>query len=744
MSADLQARIDELSALLEHHNRLYYDEATPEISDAEYDQLFRELETLEKKHPELASPNSPTQRVGGAPLDAFSQIEHLQPMLSIDDLFSEGEVADFHARLVKNTGRSDIPLLIEPKIDGVACSLIYRNGQLSHAVTRGDGKRGDDITANVRTIRSIPLVLKRDQKIPTLFEVRGEIFMPAQGFAKLNEARDEEGLPTFANPRNATAGTLKLLDPKIVATRPLAFIAHGIGAFEAAASEHSELPADDLFAETRRESPAVPEKLADEEEFHELLDAFGLPRNLPNWKANSLDGVLSAIRELDEKRHDLPYGTDGAVIKVIDYATREQLGFTARAPRWAAAFKYTPEQAETTLRAITVQVGRTGVLTPVAELDPVLVSGSTVSRATLHNEEEIQRKDIREGDRVIIEKAGEIIPAVVKVLPEHRAADSRPFDFYAHVHGRCPSCHAPISKEEGFVAWRCNNFACPAQAVTKITHFAARKALDLDGLGESVAQKLVETGLVTTPLDLFQLNEEDLATLLLDPAKSADGLTISKERRFGEKRAQKLLAALARARRDQPLSRWLFAMGVPHIGESAAAEISRLHADFQALTNSEIIPALADLPEYEALSVSKRKKENHPLLAPLAISDSLGPVAAASLRDYLASEAGQNVIEKLAELGINPASDNFAPQANEADPTDAPLAGKTFVITGTLSAPRPEFKKLIESKGGKVTGSISKSTDYLLAGEKAGSKLSKAESLGIQILDEESLRALWT
>ncbi|MDA7518262.1 NAD-dependent DNA ligase LigA, partial [bacterium] len=573
-------RIAELRTELNRHNQLYYQDAQPEISDAEYDRLFRELEDLEKANPDLHDPNSPTQRVGGAPLDAFEQRAHLLPMLSIDDLFAEEEVGEFFKRLQKGLGLYEIPLTVEPKIDGVACSLVYRDGSLEYALTRGDGTRGDDISQNVRTIRNIPLNL---ENAPPLLEVRGEIFMPSDGFAKLNIQRDEDGLDTFANPRNATAGTLKSLDPKVVASRPLAFLAHGLGANEGA-------------------------DMQNEDDFRKLLENFQIPRNSPVWYVSTLEEVLIAVRELDVKRHDLGHGTDGAVIKVIDFDQRETLGFTSRAPRWAAAFKYPPEQKETLLKEITIQVGRTGVLTPVAELEPVFVSGTTVSRATLHNQEEIERKDVRIGDTVIVEKAGEIIPSVVSVVVAKRPANTPAYHLPEALNQQCPSCRGPIEKPDGFVAWRCVNFECPAQAVTSITHFAGRKALDLDGLGESVAIKLVESKLASSPLDLFSLGVEDLANLMLDPAKSSDGLTQSKERRFGEKRATTLINSLTKAREEMPLNRWLFAMGISQIGESAARELSRLHEKLSDLPESEIVSDLADLPDFEALSKSKRKK----------------------------------------------------------------------------------------------------------------------------------------
>ena len=700
-------RIAELRAELNRHNQLYYQDAQPEVSDAEYDRLFRELEDLEKANPELHDPNSPTHRVGGAPLDSFEQRTHLLPMLSIDDLFSEEEVAEFFKRLQKGLNLKEIALSVEPKIDGVACSLVYRDGSLDYALTRGDGNRGDDISQNVRTIRNIPLNLKN---APPLLEVRGEIFMPSEGFAKLNTQRDEAGLDTFANPRNATAGTLKSLDPKVVASRPLAFLAHGLGVNEGS-------------------------DMANEDDFRKLLDKFQIPRNSPIWYVRTLEETLTAIRELDDKRHNLGHGTDGAVLKLLNFEQREIVGFTSRAPRWASAFKYPPEQKETLLKDITIQVGRTGVLTPVAELEPVFVSGTTVSRATLHNQEEIERKDVRIGDTVIVEKAGEIIPSVVSVVVSKRPENTPPFHLPTALNRKCPSCDGPIEKPDGFVAWRCVNFECPAQAITSITHFAGRKALDLDGLGESVAIKLVETKLAASPLDLFSLSLDRLANLLLDPAKSSDGLTKSKERRFGEKRANTLIKSLVKAREEMPLSRWLFAMGISQIGESAARELSRLHKKLGDLPESEIVVDLSDLPDFSELSKSKRKKENHPRLKQYQIDDNLGPVAAQHLLTFFRSKAGKTVLAKLRELGIDPKSDNFAP--NPATTTkELRFTGKTFVITGTLSAPRQEFKELIEGNGGKVSGSISSKTNFLLSGEGGGSKRTKAESLGIPVIDE--------
>jgi len=720
-----ESRIRQLRTELEHHNRLYYLEAAPEISDAEYDKLYRELEELEAKHPEFADPNSPTQRVGGAPIEGFQQVRHLVPMLSIDDVFelkppdepspdfvAEKELIDFYKRLQKGLGRENVAVTIEPKIDGVAVSLVYRDGRLSYAATRGDGTTGDDITNNVRTIRSIPLSLASDHspnpqsairnpQFPALLEVRGEIFMPNEAFAAMNAERDEAGLPTFANPRNATAGTLKQLDPKIAASRPLAFLAHGLGAYEG-------------------------EPLETEDLFHELLAQLGIPHNHPILHADTLDGLLDAVRQLEQHRHELSYGTDGAVIKVLSRFEREKLGFTSRAPRWAAAYKFLPEQKETVLHAITVQVGRTGVLTPVAELEPVFVSGTTVSRATLHNEEEIQRKDVRIGDTVIIEKAGEIIPAVVKVLTEKRPPNSQPFSLFEHVGGKCPSCGGPIAKEEGFVAWRCGNFECPAQAVSKIKQFASRKALDIEGVGEIVAEALVSRDICRTPLDLFTLTEETLANLNLG--------TDTEPRRFGEKNAAKVIAALERAK-AKPLDRWLYAMGIRQVGESAAKELARLHESLPEIASSPILAELLQDTRADA-------KKKNPALQPYAITGDVGPAVAESLHAFFASEAGAHVLQRLSELDLDPRSANYAPKVAEVDLSALPLTGKTFVLTGTLSIERDEMKRLLEAKGAKVSGSISAKTHYLVAGEGGGSKRDKAEKLGVPVIDEAEARRM--
>ncbi|MGB0992583.1 MAG: NAD-dependent DNA ligase LigA [Akkermansiaceae bacterium] len=727
-SSEAASRVAELCQQLEHHNKLYYQQAAPEISDAEYDSLMGELKKLEAAHPELARPDSPTQRVGGAPLDGFEQIKHLVPMLSIEDIhelkdeeleaLSETSATRAHNllgwydRFARALGNTHVSLTIEPKIDGVAVSVVYRDGILDYAVTRGDGSTGDDITQNIRTIQSIPLRLPSGA--PSLFEVRGEVFMPNEAFAKLNQQRDEAGEQVFVNPRNATAGTLKQLDPKLVAARPLDCIFHSYGYVENA-------------------------PYTTVSEFQQTLKDYGLQSTHWFHQVNSINELLECVAKLDQDRHGFAYATDGAVIKVEELALHAQLGTTSKHPKWACAFKFLPEQKETLLKDITIQVGRTGVLTPVAELDPVFVSGTTVSRATLHNQDEIDRKDVRIGDTVVIEKAGEIIPAVVKVITSKRPADSAPFNLHDFVHGLCPSCSAPIEQEEGFVAWRCMNFACPAQAVTGITHFASRKALDIDGLGTAVAEKLVETQMIRTTLDLFDLQSDDLANLLLDPAVS-DGKQ-SKPRRLGEKRATVITDSLAKAKEDS-LARWIYSMGIPHIGESASREIARLHQNLAEVSSSPILRDLADLPNFSELSVSKRKKENHPRLAQYQIESELGPVAAEHIVKFFASDAGRHVIAQLDRLGINPTSQNYDPLKSAHAESDSAIAGKTFVITGTLSKPRPEFKKQIEANGGKVSGSVSSKTDYLLAGEKAGSKRKKAEDLGVVILDEATFESM--
>ncbi len=699
------ARVAALTDELNRHNQLYYEQAVPVVTDREYDELMRELGELEAAWPGLAREDSPTQRVGGAVLKGFAPIVHEVRMMSLDNSYAAGEVAAFWQRMAKVLGTDRIPVLVEPKVDGVAVSLCYEEGRLKYAATRGDGMRGDDITQNVKTIRRLPHRLPSGA--PRLLEVRGEVFMPNSVFRRLNEEREEAGEAPFANPRNATAGSLKQLDPRIAAQRPLDVILHGLGRVEGVEVE------------------SVTAFLA-------LMKRLHLRTADRVWAVDSLEGALAAIEELDGFRRGLDYETDGAVLKVDSRAWQELLGATAKAPRWAMAYKYAAERVETVLRRITVQVGRTGVLTPVAELDPVLVSGSVVARATLHNEDEIQRKDIRVGDAVIIEKAGEIIPAVVEVVMAKRRPEARPFRLYEEVQGRCPSCGEAISKEEGLVAWRCLAPLCPAQVATRLKHFAGRKMLDLEGLGEIVADKLVERGMVRTPLDLFDLEEESLGALNLG--------TEEKPRMFGRKHAATLLAALERAK-EKPLWRWLFALGIREVGESAARELARLHRTFGELAVSKLLAELRR--EFTEEGKVVKAGDAKLALAAYGIAQEVGPVVAGRVLDFFAGASGQAFLGRLRELGIDPQSDNYAPLgAGGAAGSGGALAGTSWVITGTLRGPREGYVERIRAAGGKVSGSVSARTSYVLAGAEAGSKLEKALGLKVAVLDEAGFEAL--
>ena len=708
-------RVAQLRREIEEHNRRYYEEAAPTISDREYDRLYQELVALEARFPQLASPDSPTQQVGDKPLQAFAPIAHRVPMLSLDNTYSEEEVASFYARITRLLPNEKIPVVIEPKADGVAVSLLYENGWLRHAATRGDGSVGDDITQNIKTIRSIPHHLRG--RAPKVFEVRGEVFMDRRGFTKLNEERSKAGLPLFANPRNAAAGSLKHLDPNIVAKRPLGIVFYGTGAVEDVdLKKHSEL--------------------------FPLLKELGLPHSERWWRADSVDEILKAIRELDRVRHDFAYQTDGAVVKVDAFAQRERLGFTAKSPRWAIAYKYEAERAETRLLNIVIQVGRTGILTPVAVLEPVLVSGSTVGRATLHNEDEIKRKDIRIGDTVVIEKAGEVIPAVVEVVKSKRLRSAAPFDFFKHIHDKCPVCGGPVRRDPQFVAWRCENIQCPAQTTRRVEFFAARGALDIESVGGIVADKLVERGLVREPLDLFELKLEQLAKLNLGTEEAP--------RIFGEKNATKAIHAIERAR-TFPVSRWLFALAIPEVGKTTATQLARFHDNIDNVAHSRLLRDVLDY--HEKREQKQNAKETAERLIQtgfaerskskaekgLGIVTEVGPVVAQSVLNFFGSAAGKKILQRLNELGIQPKSE----KASARKVAELPLAGKTFVLTGALpSMTREEATEEIEALGGKVSSGVSKKTNYVLAGEVAGSKLAKAKQIGIRILDEAEFRKM--
>ena len=696
------------------HDGLYYEQAASIISDREYDRLYKELVDLEKQFPDLLTSDSPTQRVGGKPLEAFAQIQHRAPMLSLDNTYSEEEVANFYKRIARLLPNEKIPVVIEPKVDGVAVSVMYESGRLKYAATRGDGVVGDDITQNVKTIRSVPHELRGDA--PDIFEVRGEAYLDKAGFEKLNQERKAAGLPLFANPRNAAAGSLKHLDPSIAAKRPLGIVFYGTGATEGLDLElHSE-----IFT---------------------LFEKLRLPTHEKRWLAHSVDEILKAIRELDQIRARFAYQTDGAVVKVDSFEQRERLGFTAKSPRWAIAYKYAAERVQTRLKDIIVQVGRTGILTPVAALEPVFVSGSTVARATLHNEDEIKRKDIRIGDTVVIEKAGEVIPAVVEVVKLKRPRNAKPFDFAKHIQKKCPVCGGQIRRDPEFVAWRCENLYCPAQTTRRVEFFAARGALDIESIGGIVADKLVERGLVRDPLDLFDLRAEQLAKLNLG--------TDEAPRVFGEKNATKAINTIERGR-TLPLSRWLYALAIPDVGKTTATQLARFHETIEEVANSELLRDVVDYHEKRDDKIFAKEIADRLIKSGFAkpskskagkdgIVTEVGPVVAQSVLDFFASVAGKKILRRMNELGIQPKSEKVS--AKKA--AELPLAEKTFVLTGTLpSMTREEATERIEALGGHVTGSVSKKTDYILAGAEPGSKFDKAKELGVKIIDEAEFRKM--
>ena len=751
-------RAAQLRAEIERHNRLYYGDARPEISDLDYDRLFAELQAIEAAHPGLAAADSPTRRVGGQPLAGFASVRHAIPMLSLEkvrasDAPTESEQPDparrrreqdertlqellrFDATLRKQLGADPIAYVMEPKVDGVAIGVRYEDGVLVQGFTRGDGETGDDITQNLRTLRSIPLRLATATP-PRVLEVRGEAYIALRDFERMNEAVAIEGGRPFPNPRNATAGTLKQLDPAIVATRPLRAVFYAVGVVEGISwTTHGDCL--------------------------EALRAFGLPVQPLWWRCASMEqllaiyarDVVAGYDEAHDAREKVPYEIDGVVIKVDRLDWWPRIPAKARAPGHAIVHKPVPwiAPAETVVRGITVQVGRTGVLTPVAELEPVFIQGSTVARATLHNAEEIARLDLRIGDAVVIKKAGMVIPAVVSVVKERRPADAQPFDFLAHIGHRCPACGGPVVRDPEFVAWRCENVAgCPAQSARRLEYFARRTALDITGVGGVVADRLIERGLVREPLDLFDLDEAKLAELNLG--------TADEPRVFGAKNAAKVVQALARAR-AAPLDRWLFALGIPDIGDVTARDLACCHASITGLAESPLLRALVELARVrtEAEGVNPRSRKHPPaspedrerrereyaqlgqreqeLAAQVKAEPALanvGPVAAASLIAFFASEYGRRVIQRLDALGIAP-----QPVRKGALPAGSPFAGKTVVITGTLSrCTREAAQQWLREAGAKVTDSVSGKTDFLVVGADAGSKLAKAQKLGVAILDE--------
>jgi DNA ligase (NAD+) len=779
--AEAKKRHAQFASEIRRHDHAYYVEGRQLITDREYDGLFKELQDLEKEFPDLITADSPTQRVSETPSEKFTRVKHLVPMLSLDkveaaehpasaeepdrekrnrlqDENTMAELRAFDMTIRKHLGRDKIQYVIEPKVDGVSIGVHYRNGKLALGVTRGDGAEGDDITTNLKTVRAIPLELKAKNP-PALLEVRGEAYMAIKEFEAINKKLEAEGEKPFPNARNATAGTLKQLDPKLVAKRPIRAVFYATGAVDGIQFKtHSEML--------------------------EALANYGLPTQKLWWVCDGIEEVLKIYRDkvvahYDEDkdlRRQLSYEIDGIVLKMNTLADWTKIPGRSRAPGYAIVHKPVPwiTPAETILKAITVQVGRTGVLTPVAELEPVFVQGSTISRATLHNEDEIHRKDIRIGDTVVIRKAGMVIPEVAEVVKTKRPKGAMEFDFFKHVGGKCPACGGLIAKEKMSggdgeeVAWRCQNVAgCPAQLMRRVEYFAYRKALDIESLGGIVAEKLVERGLVKEPLDLFDLKLEQLGKLNLG--------TDDEPRVFGEKNATKILDALQRAK-TAPLSRWLFAIGIPNVGEVTALDIAKFHEDLEAVANSRMLGGIKSLEDlYKALAVvspfvdglSEEEKairkepfkikkqellelgnqlekegwakksdrwtklEQQGSKAIPAFLPLVDYVPAENVLSFFRSQTGRKLLARMKQLRIHPRSSNKT-QSGGA------FIGKTFVLTGTLpTLSRDEASTLIREAGGNVTGSISKNTDFLLAGESAGSKLDKAKELGTKILTEK-------
>ncbi len=655
-------RAAELRALIDDYDHHYYVLDDPRVPDVEYDRRLRELQAIETDYPDLVTPDSPTQRVGGTPLDAFEEVRHETPMLSLGNAFSEEEVREFDRRVREGLEVAQVVYAAEPKLDGVAISLAYENGRLVRAATRGDGASGENVTENVRTIAAIPLRL-RGEGWPARLEVRGEIYMPLAGFEAFNAAARNAGERTLVNPRNAAAGSLRQLDPKMTAARPLAFFAYSV-------ATRDGVPDHQL---------ATLERLRD----------WGFPVNPEVTTVRGVDGLLAYYAAIGEKRAGLGYDIDGVVYKVDAFDDQETLGFVSRAPRWALAHKFPAQEEITRLLAIDVQVGRTGAITPVARLEPVFVGGVTVTNATLHNEDEIRRKDARPGDWVVVRRAGDVIPEVARVLVERREGELAPFEMPAE----CPVCGSAVERDEDQAVARCTGgLVCPAQVKQRIGHFASRKALDIEGLGDKLVQQLVDTGLVGTVADLFRLDADQLTEL----------------ERMGEKSASNLVNAIGRSRTPE-LGRLLFALGIREVGEVTAANLARHFRSLEALRE-------ADIEALEAV-------------------DDVGPVVAAHVRAFFDEPHNIEVLEALRDAGVRyqVPEDTSGPQ---------PLAGQTWVLTGTLGMPRIKAKNLLQSLGAKVSGSVSGKTSVLLAGENAGSKRDKAEKLGVEIMEEDAFQAL--
>jgi DNA ligase (NAD+) len=656
---EARARHDELVRQVEHHAHRYYVLDDPEIDDAAYDALFRELQSLEELHPELQTPDSPTQRVGAAPVEAFAKAPHRTAMLSLANAFGPEEVEEFVRRVERVVGPVDA-YVCELKIDGLAVSLTYRDGQLVRGATRGNGLEGEDVTAQLRTVRTLPTRLRAGVGgVPAEIEVRGEVFLPKSAFARLNEGLDEQGKPRYANPRNAAAGSVRQLDPRITARRGLRAFMYAIDPPGEAATQAQVLDA---------------------------LDALGMPTNPHRRVVDRVEGILGYVDEWRDRRHDLDYDTDGVVIKVASLGLQEELGAVARSPRWATAYKFPPEEVETVVLDILVSVGRTGAATPVAVLEPAQVAGTTVRRATLHNEDEVARKDVRIGDTVILHKAGDVIPEVVRPLLERRPPGAQPWQ----VPESCPSCGTPLVRDEGEVVRRCLNPLCPAQRRERLRHFAGRSGLDIEGLGEAIIDQLVEGGHVADAADLFRLGRETLLTL--------DG--------FADRSADNLLRAIDE-RRHVPLGRLVNALGIRHAGEHTAQALA---AHFGTLD------ALSAATEEELLAV-----------------EGIGPVVARAVAGWFASEPGRELLRHLAEVGV---------EAERTESSTGPWTGQTWVLTGSLDGlTRTDAEARIRALGGTPGSSVSRKTHAVVAGASPGSKLEKAQRLGVRVLDEAQFLA---
>ncbi|MDP3156153.1 MAG: NAD-dependent DNA ligase LigA [Archangium sp.] len=657
-------RLKTLRTELAHHNRQYYTLDAPEVSDATYDALMNELLALEKAHPELVTPDSPSQRVGGAILSKFEKVTHRQQMLSLANVFDEAEFLEFDERLRKALTLEAVTYTCEPKMDGLAIELVYEHGKFVQGSTRGDGTIGEDVTENLKTIKNLPLTLT-GKNLPALLEVRGEVFIKSADFKRMNEQLLKRGEEAFVNPRNSAAGSLRQLDSKITASRPLSVYLYEVGIVEGKTfTTHQE-------------------KLA-------YLDEVGLPVNPRFAVAKGLDGVMTEYKSLLSARHSLPYEIDGLVVKVDLTDARNRLGQVSKTPRWAIAFKFPPEEMEAQVDEIVVQVGRTGAITPVANLKPVFVGGVTVSRATLHNEQELRRKDVRKGDWVFVRRAGDVIPEIVKVITTRRTGNEEEFVFPTS----CPICDSPVKKEEDGAIARCTGKHCPAKLAGRLRHFATRTAMDIDGLGDKLCEAMVETGLVKTVVGLYGLDLKQLSTI----------------ERMGEKSAKNLLEAIERSKKTT-LRRFIYALGIPEVGEATAKALADHFRDMKPLMDSTI----------ESLQVVK----------------DVGPEMGKAIHGYFEDADNRAMVEALLAAGVKPE----APAAQAAGGT---FTGKTVVITGTLTMPREQAKEEIERRGGKVSGSVSKKTDFLVAGEEAGSKLTKATELGVKVLNEEQFKALLT